>query len=65
MLTKPAYRPDELEKEWPLGRTKIFEAIRKGELKARKVGRATIILREDALDYLQKLPAWRPGAPVE
>jgi hypothetical protein len=37
-------------------RTAIFEAIRKGELKARKHGRRTIILMDDLQLYLQQLP---------
>lgn len=60
MLTKAAYRVDELAREWPEGRTKIFAAIREGKLKARKSGRSTIILREDALDYLRQLPPANP-----
>jgi hypothetical protein len=37
-------------------RTAIFEAIRKGELKARKHGRRTIILMDNLQLYLQQLP---------
>jgi excisionase family DNA binding protein len=39
-----------------LGRTKIYEAIAAGELKARKYGKRRIILREDLRAFLSGLP---------
>ena len=39
-----------------LGRTKIYEAIADRSLKARKLGRRTIILRADLHVFLQALP---------
>ncbi len=39
-----------------LNRTSIFQEIRKGNLKARKFGRRTIILRGDLEHFLQQLP---------
>lgn len=39
-----------------VGRTKIYEAIEDGRLKARKLGKRTIILRTDLQDFLQTLP---------
>jgi excisionase family DNA binding protein len=39
-----------------IGRTKIYEAISNGKLKARKFGKRTIILRADLQDFLSKLP---------
>ncbi|WP_163265619.1 helix-turn-helix domain-containing protein [Chelativorans alearense] len=39
-----------------IGRTKIFEAIKTGQLKARKFGRRTVILTEDLADFLKSLP---------
>jgi hypothetical protein len=38
------------------GRTKAYEAIAAGRLKARKLGRRTIILSDDLRDFLQALP---------
>lgn len=39
-----------------IGRTKIYEAIAKGHLTARKVGKRTIILRGDLHSFLEGLP---------
>ena len=39
-----------------LGRTKFFELIREGKLRARKVGRRTLILRSDLEAFLASLP---------
>jgi excisionase family DNA binding protein len=39
------------------GRTAIYQAIRDGELIARKRGRRTIILSEDLRHWLDRLPA--------
>jgi excisionase family DNA binding protein len=39
-----------------IGRTKIYEAIASGSLKARKCGKRTIILRSDLQDFLAGLP---------
>jgi excisionase family DNA binding protein len=39
-----------------LGRTKLYEAIAAGELKARKYGKRRIILREDLCAFLSGLP---------
>lgn len=39
-----------------IGRTKLYEAIASGELKARKFGSRTLILREDLVGFLKSLP---------
>jgi excisionase family DNA binding protein len=39
-----------------IGRTKIYEAIADGKLKARKYGKRTIILRGDLNGFLAALP---------
>ncbi len=41
-------------------RTKLYEAIAAGTLKARKRGRSTVILAADLAQYLESLPAF-PG----
>jgi excisionase family DNA binding protein len=42
------------------GRTSIYEAIRLGELIARKRGRRTIILSDELRRWLESLPAVTP-----
>ena len=44
-----------------LGRTKIFEAIKAGKLRARKEGRRTVILKEDLAAFLRALPEREPA----
>lgn len=39
-----------------IGRTKLYEAISQGKLKARKWGSRTIVLRSDLLRFLDSLP---------
>lgn len=41
----------------PCGRTTVFSAISSGALKARKIGRRTIILDEDLRLWLMSLPS--------
>jgi excisionase family DNA binding protein len=42
-----------------IGRTTIYAEIKCGRLKARKIGRRTVILAEDLTDYLRQLPDLR------
>lgn len=46
-----------------LGRTKIYEEIKEGRLRAVKLGRGTRILVADLKSYLDQLPVLS-GAPV-
>lgn len=55
-LKKCAYSISEVVAIAPLGRTKIYEEIAKGNLIARKAGRRTMILSDDLEQFLQKLP---------
>lgn len=49
-----------------VGRTLLYEAIGRGELRARKIGRRTVILREDLENWLRSRPDWIPtGESVE
>ena len=41
-------------------RTSVYEAIKAGELLARKRGRRTIVLEGDLHRYLESLPALEP-----
>jgi excisionase family DNA binding protein len=43
-----------------LGRSFLYEAIRRGELRARKFGRSTRILRSDFEAWLQAAPSIAP-----
>ena len=39
-----------------VGRTTVYAAIAEGRLKARKLGRRTLILRDDLMHFLVALP---------
>ena len=39
-----------------IGRTKIYQAITDGSLKARKCGKRTLILRDELRQFLTSLP---------
>lgn len=39
-----------------VGRTRTYELIKEGKLPARKLGRRTVILREDVDAFLRDLP---------
>ena len=39
-----------------IGRTKIYQAITDGTLKAPKCGKRTLVLRDDLRDFLASLP---------
>jgi hypothetical protein len=43
---------------YSVGRTKAYEEIISGRLRARKNGKRTIITEDDAEDWLQQLPAF-------
>ena len=43
--------------DYAIGRTKAYEELRSGRLRARKIGKRTIISHDDAEAWLQRLPA--------
>ena len=45
-----------------IGRTKIYQAIADGKLKARKLGKRTLVLRADLQAFLASLPVVRADA---
>lgn len=48
------------------GRTKIYEAINLGSLKAKKYGKRTIILRQDLENFLDNLESYQAQSkPVQ
>lgn len=58
---------DEFAKLAGLSRVTVYNEIRSGKLKARKIGRRTVVLADDAKAYLNALPAFvayrQPSAP--
>lgn len=56
-----AYSIDAVIEAIDCGRTSIFAEIRAGRLKARKLGRRTIILDLDLRDWLAALPVKKVG----
>ena len=47
---------------YDIGRTKAYEEIKSGRLKARKAGRRTVITADDAELWLNRLPAMKERA---
>lgn len=45
-----------------MSRTSIYEALKRGDLKARKAGRRTLISFADLEAYLGNLPTYQAGA---
>jgi len=45
-----------------MSRTSIYEALKRGDLSARKAGRRTLISFADLQAYLAGLPTYQPGA---
>lgn len=41
-----------------LGRTKIYQLISTGQLKAKKIGKRTVVLKDDLETFLKNLPAY-------
>lgn len=56
MTTKEAYNIPEVCQRAGSSRTSVYEAIKVGELVARKRGRRTIVLHDDLMAWLRRLP---------
>ena len=63
-MDKLAYTIEETIEAGAGSRTKVYEAINSGALKARKRGKRTIILADDLNAFLRGLPDY-PGLAVE
>jgi excisionase family DNA binding protein len=65
VLPKLAYSIGELAACGPVGRSTIYNAIAAGRLRARKIGRRTIVLDEDWRAFLTDAPiVARPIPPA-
>jgi excisionase family DNA binding protein len=66
-VTKPAYSLAEARALAGVGRTTLYKVIRAGELRAIKIGGRTVILADDLLRWLNRMPAIVPTrtAPPE
>ncbi len=51
---------DEVQASTGIGRTKIYQAINSGHLKARKIGRRTVVLKNDLEAFLSNLQSYCP-----
>jgi len=61
---KLAYSICELANDGPIGRSSIYNQIAAGRLRARKIGRRTIILDKDWRAFLASTPAIAPAEPA-
>jgi len=43
-----------------IGRTKVYDAINRGELLAKKHGKSTLVLHNDMVEWLNALPTVSP-----
>jgi excisionase family DNA binding protein len=55
-IPRLSFTPDEAALSTGFSRTRIFQAIRGGELTARKDGKATVIEKDELLRWLRSLP---------
>lgn len=51
-----AYRPTEAAARLGIGRTQFYEQVAAGKIPARKLGRSTLILHEDLVEFARSLP---------
>ncbi len=61
-MAKLAFTIDEAVEAGAGGRTKIYEAINAGTLRAKKRGKRTVILAADLAHYLESLPDFHEKA---
>ncbi len=57
-----AYSIDDAVVRTPVSRSDLYRAMKRGDLKAKKSGRRTLILRDDLAAYLAQLPDYRVAA---
>ena len=52
-----AYNTDSFREKFDIGKTKLHEELNAGRQKARRLGRKIIITHDDAIAWLNSLPA--------
>ena len=62
MLTPLSITIPDAVKATGMSRTSIYEALKRGDLTARKAGRRTLISFGDLEAYLSRLPTYQAGA---
>lgn len=65
MENKLAFSVEELCSELTIGRTRLYQLVSNGQLKARKLGRRTVFLKSDVDAYLNSLPSKETDAATE
>jgi hypothetical protein len=60
-FSKLAFSIRELANKGPIGRSSIYNQIAAGRLRARKIGRRTVILDEDWRAFLESTPVIAPA----
>jgi excisionase family DNA binding protein len=61
-LGRAAFSIPEVQVQLGLCRDRIYGLIRNGDLKARKVGRRTLVTNTDLQEFLQALPTTKASA---
>lgn len=60
MTLKPTYTIKEFLADFGMGKTRFYELVNSGVLKAHKSGTRTVVLAADAQAYLDSLPEYEP-----
>lgn len=55
-----AYRPTQAAQRLGISRSTLYEELRTGRLRGRKIGNATVITADEIDRYLASLPPWQP-----
>ena len=60
-LSQAAYSVGQLLQILPFGRTSLYYAVKRGDLKANKLGKKTLFLAVDVAEFLANLQAGSKG----
>ena len=61
---KEAFSVEEFCRRYPIGKTRLYDEINRGNLQAKKLGRRTVIPAESARAWLRELPDLKPRRPA-